>query len=83
MPQPPAPQWCVIRVVQFTASVIIYIPAFTVWVPTPMQGRTKADSQSSYDLRRFVQREVGILSVLCTSKEDLPCPHKCAIYQSI
>lgn len=73
-PQPSLPQWCVIRVVQFTASVINYVLTFIIWVPTPMQGRAKAGFQSSCDIRRYVQSWIFLCSY-CHIKEDLPCPH--------
>lgn len=84
VPQPPAPHWCVIRVVQFTASVINCIPTFIIWVPTPTQGRAKAGFQSSCDIRRFVQEEPWIfLRSYCHIKGGSPCSYEYVPYQRI
>lgn len=73
VPQPSLPQWCVIRVVQFTTSVINYVLTI-IWVPTPMQGRAKAGFPSSCDIRRYMQSWIFLCSY-CHIKEDLPSPH--------
>lgn len=75
VPQPPVPHWCVIRVVQFTASVINCIPTFIIWTPTPMQDRAKTGFWSSCDIRRFVQGESWVfLSSYCHIKGGSPLP---------